>query len=479
MTHSSRPQAGKQYKEKLPVKEKLAYGCGEPVNSFGGWIPTSMAGPVFNMSLGVSPILISLSLVVFRLWDAITDPLMGWISDNFRSRFGRRRPFIFIAAFLVGGIFPLMWLVNPNWSQSMLIGWFIGAGLLFYTAQTIGNIPYQSLLLEMTPDYNERTSISGYRAFIAKIFSLFGGWIWYLTQLPIFGDPQTGAPDTLRGMQAISIVLGVVLLLLGLMPALFCKERYYRKISQTVKIPLRRSLKETLQCKPFLLLAGLIVTMQIGGGMVNGLGAYVLTYYVFSGDQTGASFITGWGTSIAAFAGMASLPLVAFISSKVGKERTLMCLLLSKFLLSIAIWFCYNPHYPWLATIPLLLVMPLQTCLWMLVPSMLADVVDHDELHTGERREGSFSSIFSWLMKVAMSIGFGISGPLLEMTGFDAAMGEQQPDEVLLRMRIAMVVIPSLTCIFLIWILCQYPINKATAYRTRMKLEKRRGGIEL
>lgn len=463
--------------DKVPVPEKIAYGCGEPVFSFGSWLPALMASQVFNMSLGVSPILISIALVVFRLWDAITDPIMGWLTDNFRSRFGRRRPFIFISSFLVALVFPLMWMVSREWSSGWIIGWFIGIGLIYYTVQTVGNIPYQSLLLEMSPDYNERTSVASFRAFMAQAVGLAGGWIWYLTQLPVFADPETGAPDTLRGMQYVSIGCAAVFLIMALMPALFCKERYYEQAQKTTKEPLLKSIRKTLRSRPFLVLTGLVVALQIGNGMVQGFGAYVLTYYVYGGDQSGASFIQGWGSTLAALTGMCALPLITKLSKTIGKEKSLKWLLSSKLLLAIVIWFCYNPEYPWLGIFPLLLTMPLMTSLWMLFPSMLADIVDDDELKTGERREGNFSSIFAWLLKLSITIGFGLYGPLLQMTGFDASVGASQPDDVLFRMRFLLVAVPAVTCLLLLWILKLYPLSRERMHVIRTTLESRRGKI--
>ncbi|MDP0497317.1 MAG: MFS transporter [Verrucomicrobiota bacterium JB024] len=463
--------------DRIPVGEKLAYGCSEPVYSFGSWVPKLMANQVFNMTLGVSPVLISVAMVIFRLWDAITDPLMGWISDNFRSRYGRRRPFMFVSAFLVALVFPLMWLVNPDWSTAKIMAWFIGIGLVYYTVQTIGNIPYQSLLLEMSPDYNERTRIAGYRAFMASAFGFVSAWVWYLTQLPMFADPETGAPDTLRGMQGVSVLLALIFLVLALMTPLFCKERYYHNAEKSAKEPLLKSIRITLKNRPFLLLAGLVVTMQIGSGMIGNFGAYVLTYYVYHGSQSSASVVQGWGQTAAAVVSMSLIPVIAKLSSSIGKERAMMWLISGKLVLSAAIWFCYNPVYPWLAMIPLILLGPLQGCLWMIIPSMLADIVDHDELGTGERREGSFSSIFAWLLKLAITVGIGIAGPLLAMTGFDATLPTDQPVEVLLRMRLIMVSIPVVTCALLLWLLVKYPLSPGRMQDIRAQLEARRGKI--
>jgi GPH family glycoside/pentoside/hexuronide:cation symporter len=115
--------------------------------------------------------------------------------------------------------------------------------------------------------------------------------------------------------------------------------------------------------------------------------------------------------------------------------------------------------------------------LWLMIPSMQADVVDSDELATGERREGSFAAIYSWVLKLSFCIGFLISGPLLELTGFKAELGGEQPAEVLLNMRIGYLALPVTALIIALFLLKAFPINREAAQDIRSQLEARRGKV--
>jgi GPH family glycoside/pentoside/hexuronide:cation symporter len=461
------------------MKEKLAYSGGEPVGNWVGWVPKGMANQVFNMQLGIDPTLISLSFVIFRLWDAVTDLFMAGITDNFRSRWGRRRPFIFVGAIAMAILFPTLWWVNPDWSQYRIITWFIIAGILLYTAQTVFNMPWQSLLLEMTPDYHERTRISAWRAFAGKAAGLFGGWTWAFTQLPIFHTPGSDSANTLVGMQWASLILAVFILILGLLPAIFCKERYYKTATKRKqKIPMKEAFGNTFKNKPFWIICGLIMVMTLGVGMVNSFGTYVIKYYVFAGDGAAASILHGWGSSIGSFSGMLLLPVWAWAARRYGKEKALLSVLVAKFLMIVSVWWTYNPNHPWLAVTHYVLQAPINSGLWMIIPSMIADVVDFDELKTGQRREGNYSAVFSWIVKASQSVGFGIAGPLLVMTGLDAQLGAIQPDGVIRNMRLTMIIVPAVGMVLTWFLVFLYPLNEQKMHDIRFQLEARRGRLD-
>lgn len=161
--------------DKVPMGEKMAYSVTEIPNFLSGYLPTMLAKQVFNMSMGVSPTLITLGLAILRIFDAFTDPLVGWWSDRFRSRFGRRRPFMFLGVIGIALTLPFLFMVGRDWSHGQLIGWFVGIGMLVYFANTLLNVPYQSLLYEMTPDYHERTNKWGSKTSVLDRNSLSNG----------------------------------------------------------------------------------------------------------------------------------------------------------------------------------------------------------------------------------------------------------------------------------------------------------------
>ncbi len=459
---------------RVSTREKITYGVAGPVDIWATWVPLSMANQVFNMALGLSPMLISIAFAVFRLYDALLDPLVGWLSDNTRTRWGRRRPFILIGAICLGLAFPLIWLVDRDWPTAGMMAWLIATGLIFYTFHCIFNMPYQSMLLEMSPDYNERTSITSVRAFFQNLASIVVSWVWAITQLPCFIDTATGKADTLSGIRAVAVVMGVLVIAIGILPALFLKERNYAAAAASgTRVGLVDSFRKTLSNRAFQIVIVFLVFFAIGTNVTGSFGAYVATYYVCGADQGQSSVITGFAGTLGLVLAIGSLPLFNAISRRWGKTRTLFGCMVLQLLANATTWWTYTPAMPYLMLLAQSLTYVGNAGLWVMLPSMLADVVDDDELHTGERREGSFAAIFSWVLKVSMTIGFAVSGPLLEWTGFEVARQAAQADGVITRMRLLMALLPTVMLV-VAWIaLRRYPLSPARMAETRRTLDAR------
>ncbi len=411
--------------DKVPIFQKFIYGVAGPIDILSVWVLVSIAYNVFNMELKMSFNQVAIILMSLRLWDAVADPVMGWISDNTRTRWGRRRPWILIGGVLSGLTYPLIWWFPRDLSQTQIMMWVIGFGIIFYTCFTIWAMPYQSLLMEMTPDYNERTRVASIRSIFQTIFSLINGFAWYLSMLPIFH--VDGHPSPINGMRYISIAIAALIFFLGPLPAFFVKERYYEHdlTRKQPKINLFKSLSETLACKPFLILCVFTVFFLLGCSVFDGYGRYVGTYYVLGGDWGIASLFVGWGTIIYTATSLIMIQVFRFLSERIGKNK---CMFISMglVLFSAAItWWTNNPAHPWWMLINSFFVGAGYAGLWLMIPSMQADVVDYDELHTQERREGSFASVFSWVLKLSFCAGFMASGPLLTMTGFNGGEFER------------------------------------------------------
>lgn len=183
--------------DRVPVRQKIAYGMGTANDMWGNWLYPTMVWPIFNMFLHVSPVLVSTALMINRLVDAASDPFFGWISDNTRTRWGRRRPYILVGSLLAGLTLPLLFLVSEGWSGNtfdLLIHFKIGtwgvdltevyipnyfwfmlvSSAVFITIVSCFNMPYQSLGNELTPDYTERTNVFAYKGCIQKIAEVAG-----------------------------------------------------------------------------------------------------------------------------------------------------------------------------------------------------------------------------------------------------------------------------------------------------------------
>lgn len=474
------PQAPKPAETNQPdrvsFRAKAAYGAGTIQDNLIGHIPQQMTQPIFVLLLGMNPAILSTVAIIFRLWDAFIDPYIGMKSDNLRSRWGRRKPFMVVGCVLTAIWFPIIWLASPGWSANSIVGWYIVSMLVLATTHSIWSVCYQSMLMEITPDYAERTSVTAYRAFFSKFAGLAIGWFWFLTQLPVFFD-SAGNPDALFGTRVLSVGVSVIVLIVGLLPVFFVKERFSEVAAHQPKVSMKESMKLTLSNKPFLLLSGVSLCFLIGTYLVQGLSFYITTFHVFQGDTVKAAALQGFGSIAQLIVGLLGIPLFQWLAHRFGKTKALGISILSVLSGSLVTWWTMTPDYPWLSLTINIFNAPGYTGIWMLIPSMLADVGDHDELATGERREGSFASIYSWMFKMAQTIAYGLSGPMIVLAGFVAGVKTMPPPDVLLNMRILYAFFPALFLISAILILTRYPLSPDVVHGIRAKLEARRGKV--
>lgn len=465
--------------DRVPKTEKIVYGLGSPTLGFVDQIIQYQVQQVLVFGIGLSPAMNSIIIMIYRIVDAITDPIMGWISDNTRSRFGRRRPYMFFGTLLMAALMPFVWRFDETWSHFWIATWFVTFGVLVSSATTMFNIPYQSLRMEMSPDYNERTSIAMYVGIVGTTFGLISPWVWKLTQQPFFTGQLPGeVPNTLLGIRNIAVWFAGLVLILGLITALCCKERYYEKAKVQKKEPILKSLSLTFRSKPFLMMLALIFTMNLEG-LVMGMGGYISLYYVFGGDQVFAATFSGVAGTIGGFLGFFSIPLFGKLANRYGKERSLLVVTVAHIVMAGSIWICYNPNYPWLAVLPGLINGILMGGLWTVVPAMKADIVDDDEARTTERREGSFESIFSWFQKLSGTIFAGVSGLIVVALGFQIDLGAEQAEGVFTRMILAMAIVPMVLGAVQVIIIMKWPLTAGRMREIRTTIEDRRGKIDM
>jgi GPH family glycoside/pentoside/hexuronide:cation symporter len=503
MTKSKKRTARIAEEDKVPFLSKLAYAAAGPVDVLGIWVLVSIAYQVFNMELKMPPTYVAIILMSLRLWDGVLDPIMGWISDNTRTKWGRRRPYIFVGAILAGLLYPLIWWFPTDLTTVQIMLWVIGFGILFYTFFTVWGIPYQSLLMEMTPDYNERTRVAEVRSYFQTVAGFVNGWIWWLSMLPVFWIVVDGeaVASPINGMRYISLIIGGLIVVLGILPAIFLKERYYESdvVQNQKKIKFITGIKETFNNRPFIILSLLTVFFLMGQAIFDGYGRYVGTYYVLGGDWGKGAVFAGYGTVVYTVFSLLFIPIFRRLSERVGKKKVLTIAIGLAIVSYATTWWTFTPGdtwvvlnepfsifgfvihevpgKPWLMLLNTVFIGAGYAGLWLMLPSMQVDVVDYDELKTGERREGSFSSIYSWVLKLSFMVGFLISGPLLELTGFDASVGNLQPDYVYTNMRIGFLAIPLTALGIAMFLLQMFPITAQKAAEIRAQLEARRGKV--
>jgi GPH family glycoside/pentoside/hexuronide:cation symporter len=474
----------KPLRDRLPILTKMTYGLGTAVDMWGLWLYPSVAFAVFNMYLGVSPWLVGLALTLIRVFDAVVDPVVGWVSDNLRTRHGRRRPFILIAGILSGLMLPVLFWVSPSWVNVKFLGvsaifWYmIGSNMIFIPIISSFTVPYYSLSNEMTPDYEERTSIMAYRSMAQKIFELGNFYALRFTNLAWFLIPGTGEKNVLLGLKVYSSILGVVMAVFAIIIFFRVKERYYEKVvvKVTEKISILSSYGETLRCKPFRQMVIVGAAFIIGTSMVGSLGYYATVFYVAAGDKIvgdnwqffmGVAFMLG---------GVIGVPILATLAHHIGKRRAVVVACCIGILGYGGSWFLYTPKIIWLQTIASGLMGMAAASLWMLHSSIGADIIDYDELNTHERREGSFTACASYILKLGNSLGYFFSGLILSWVGFTWKLKVQTP-ETIFGIRFSLASLPIVGLVIAIIFVLRMPLTKQMSAEIRRKLEERRGTV--
>jgi len=486
---SDSPAAVKHFEtapeDRISLAHKIIYGLGAFVNNLLAAAIGGMA-IILNLGLGMNPALVGLLGALPRLTDALTDPLMGYISDNTRSRWGRRRPYIFVGAILSGITFSILWQLPVGQSENFYFWFFLIGSIIFYLAYTVFATPWVALGYELTPDYHERTRLMGVQNFMGQLAYVVAPWFLLIMQADYFDGMVDGA-------SYLAVAIGALVIAVGILPAIFLKERFShpeptqeeideRNIKKPLMETIKKNMKEffhgfatTLKVSPFLKLCAATFLVFNGFMLISSFQFYVIIYYVFGGDTNLGAEYAGWSGTVGAVSSFIVIALVTWMSTKVGKRKA--------FFIAIGIsmvgyalkWFCYNPQYPLLLLLPAPLMAFGLGGLFTLMGSMIADVCDYDELNTNERREGMFGSIYWWVVKLGMALALAAGGFLLNSTGFDVALGGEQAADTIFMMRFFDVLIPILTSALAIWAVYCFPITEEKAHEIRAELERRRG----
>lgn len=464
--------------DKVPLKTKTLMGAGGGTEFLATNLTTqTLWMPFFNLGLGVSPVLLGSLLLVFRIWDAISDPLMGHLTDNTRSRWGRRRPWIVGGAVALALCVLLLFRADADWGESTILVYLLVVGLLLFTASTVWGMPFHSLLMELTPNYDERTRLASVSAFFGKIFGLLGGWVLAIASSSWFANPETGEADLVRGIQFVSYFIAGAVLVFGVLPGLFVRERFHEQNASRPKEAFWKNFKETLSNRPLWLLNGIVFFNLLGLISTAAVGQYVNIFYVSQGSVADASWIEGWKQTAMFAVGILSLPVWVKLSERFDKKITLSFILVGTLVGQLLNFVCLNQAYPYLQIIPSIFWSGVASAIWLLVPSMKMDIADQDEWVTGRRREGSLNSVLSWCIKMAIALGVGSSGLILEATGFDAKLAGPQPPEVLRNLVLAYILVPFVLWLPTFYFLWRYPLNRKVMEEIRGSLEARRGKV--
>ncbi len=464
-------QASKSYEipqaDRVALSQKILYSIPAIALIPGMQIIDRIAQVVLNMGLGISPTLVGLAMAIFRIWDGFTDPYFGNLSDNYRSKWGRRRPFMVVGGVLCGLSFPLMWFMSRDWETSMQMAFFIVMGLIYYTALTVYTVPYFSIVAEMTPDTHERTNVIALRSLVFTVVTAPLNYLAWFVTLPQF-------KDELEGVRWLSILTALAFFTFGVIPMLKMKEPFYEQASRQEPMAFWEGFKVTVRNRLFVVLVSMKLLMTLGMQTVGTLGFYVSVYYVFAGDKTEAGLVAGTGGLVGMGLAAATVPLFAWLSKKFGKIRALYINSYFFLLATLSQWFLVTPDHPYWQVISAAMVGPAVTAIWIILPSMQTDVIDEDELLTGKRREGSFSAIMGWIEKLGFALSVVLAGLILDVSGFDVSL-PQQAQSTLTTMRALFVFFPIVMAGAMIWLIRYYPLDEARCLEIRRELEARRG----
>ena len=416
----------------LNFGRKLAWGVGGFAENLANNAILSLAYPIYNVTLGLSPVLIGAALALSRIFDAVTDPLMGSLTDRTRSRWGRRRPWIALGAAAMAFFFALVWMVGRHWPPPVMFGYLAVLSCLFYLGYTVFVIPYSGLGIELAQGYEERTGLMTFRLVPSFVASLITQWLYALTQHHRFVDP-------VQGVRWVGLGTAVLIFATAIAPAIWCRERFAAQPAEHAG--LWKSVQLTFANRPFRMVTGSAFCVFFGLFFVIPLTTYLTIYHVAGGDTVAGARISGVRAPSSPCSNLRrcrSSPGSANTSKTDAgagrpdaRGRGLRVELVA-----------VHPAHPYYLIVPQALYQFGLCFCWVINGSFVADICDEDELQHGMRREGMFSAVFAFVYKCAVGIVALLSGGLISWAGFDR-IGSGYDPQLMLRLRAAFVLIPS------------------------------------
>lgn len=465
------------YEGKVPFGQKVAFGMGMLANQM---FPAALGIllVVLVQDLGFPPLLWGILIALPRAFDAITDPIMGFISDNTRSIWGRRRQYVFVGAIILGVSFMLMWQLYEANGLTFNFTYFLLLSIVFYLGLTIFSVPYVAMGYEMTTDFHERTRIMAVAQWIGQWAWVIAPWFWVILYDPDwFESPEAGSRN-------LAIWIGIICMALAMVPAIFVRSVSTKEDDSLVELNRKnlknnlknifRDFKEAFSNKPFVKLCISTFLIFNAFNTVAAFSFFIIVYYLFNGDAAAAGvWPTLHGSVGALITTFLVIPIVAKVSEKIGKKNTFMVSQGISVIGYILFWFLFIPGKPYM----FLFALPFFSFgiggLFTLMMSMTADVCDLDELNTGKRREGIFGAIYWWMVKFGQAIAGLLSGIILALVSFspDAA----NPESAITGLRLFYSGLPIAGTLIAMWIMYTYDLDEERADEISKQLEARKG----
>ena len=451
------------YNEKLPFITKLAYGSGDLGTAITAALRSFLLLFFFTDVARLNPATAASILLIGRIWDAVNDPLIGWLSDRTVTKWGRRRPWLAAGAIPFGLFFFLLWVVPPFGDTGKFI-YYVVISILLDTSYTIINVPYTALTPELTRDYDERTSLNSYRF----AFSV-GGALLSAVLHPLI---VSNAPDLRTGYLISGLIWAIVSTIPCFIVFFFTKERPESMAPATEEpINLLEQVRIAFANRPYRFVIGLYLCSWLALQLVSTVLVYYLTYYLKIPGQIPLTLLAIQGSSL----------VFLFVWSAASRrldKRLVYMIGASIWLVVQCLLYFVRPDQGYLI-IPISIVAGAGVAVAYLIPwAMMPDVIELDELKTHRRREGVFYGFMVLLQKAGIAVGVFLVGRALDVAGYvvptDAVPVPLQPDSALQAIRFFMGPIPAVILTGSLALAYFYPITRARHARILRLLARRR-----
>ena len=436
--------------ERLKVCEKIAYGVGD----LGNNVAYGALGFYFVFFLtdvaGLSPFWAGNIFMIVRMWNAVLDMVVGGVSDHTKTRHGRRRPYLLYGALPLGVAFALLWQVFFVGEVSMIV-FYIFAGVLFSTMYSLVAIPYNALLPELSQDYNERTSISGFKmafSFVGSLLSAMGVTLIVDTIYP-------GKVMYRQSYPVMGWLLGAVVTVCILLCFVGTKERVQPTLQKPE--PMLKSLRSLLRLKEYRLVLGVFIFNMVGFDIIMALYIYFMKYALQISDDVSYLFMM-----IPLVLAVIATPLWVWVSDKLGKKKAY---IISAIYFVVPLLIClFLPagNIPLIIGIIALIGVGISAS-QTLTFSILPDVVEVDELKNGVRREGTIYGTTMFLYKLASAVLVALTTAMLGVFGYlESAGGEvvTQPASAIFGIRLLIGIVPALCFVLSAVFVKNLPLSK-------------------